>query len=102
MNYKIFITMAVSAILIVMVFSGANILYPGHNPTNKLIIGGHSGSTHPSISDQNFTLTGNISDIYNKLPVHGTILIKNSTMSTELNYSQNGTYSTTLPGEIIQ
>jgi hypothetical protein len=36
------------------------------------------------------------------LPVHGTILIKNSTMSTELNYSQNGTYSTTLPGEIIQ
>jgi hypothetical protein len=95
--------MGISAILIIMVFAGANIAYPDYHPVDRLINGqGNNTTSHGTspvpFSDRNFTLSGNISNLYNGLPVHGTIIIKNSTMSRELNYSQNGTFSTTLPG----
>jgi hypothetical protein len=103
--------MAISAILIAMVFSGANIPYPGHNPTDKLIIGngnghkgigkGHlgsnSGGNHTSITSPNFTLSGNIYNLFNKMPVNGTVVISNSTMSRTLNTNANGSYRVTLP-----
>ncbi len=96
--------MAISAILVAIVFSGANIPYPGHNPTDRLVTGngnGHGNSSssgnNASIARQDFTLSGNVSNFYNKLPVNGTITISNSTMSRTLNISRNGTYSITLP-----
>jgi hypothetical protein len=95
--------MGISAILIVMVFAGANIAYPNYIPVGSLGSGSGygngtgSGGSH-TFSDQNFTLTGNVSNLYNGLPVHGSLIISNSTMSKELNYSQNGTFKVTLPG----
>ncbi|WMT51936.1 MAG: hypothetical protein RE471_03425 [Ferroplasma sp.] len=92
--------------MIIMVFAGANIAYPEYHPVDRLINGqGNQGNnttshgTHPvPFSNRNYTLSGNISNLYNGLPVHGTLIIKNSTMSRELNYSKNGTFSTVLPG----
>ena len=46
---------------------------------------------------KNFTLSGNVSNFINNNSIHGVIIIKNSTMSRELNYSQNGTYRISLP-----
>ena len=104
MNYKVLTAVAISAILVAIVFSGANIPYPGHNPTDRLVTGngnGHGNSSssgnNASIARQDFTLSGNVSNFYNKLPVNGTITISNSTMSRTLNISRNGTYSITLP-----
>lgn len=91
--------MGISAILIVMIFAGANIAYPNYIPIGSLGSGNGSGSGGANtFSDQNFTLSGNVSNLYNGLPVHGSLIISNSTMSRELNYSQNGTFKVTLPG----
>ena len=106
MNYKVLTAVAISAILVAIVFSGTNIPYPGHNPTDRLVTGtgnghGHSNSSlsgnHALTTGQNFTLSGNASNFYNKLPVNGTITISNSNMSRTLNISRNGSYSITLP-----
>jgi hypothetical protein len=104
--------MVVSALLVIIVFGGANISYPGHTPVDRLLNGGHgngtgvgnsTGNTNSSkvpplvISNKNFTLSGNVSNFINNKSIHGIIIIKNSTMSMELNYSQNGTYKISLP-----
>ena len=95
--------MGISAILIIMVFAGANIAYPEYHPVDRLINGQGNNTTshgtHPlPFSNRTYTLSGNISNLYNGLPVNGTVIIKNSTMSRELNYSKNGTFYTILPG----
>jgi len=104
LNYKVLTAVAISAILVAIVFSGTNIPYPGHNPTDRLVTGngnGHGNSSlsgnHALTTGQNFTLSGNASNFYNKLPVNGTITISNSNMSRTLNISRNGSYSITLP-----
>ncbi len=112
--------MVVSALLVIIVFGGANIPYPGHTPVDRLLNGGHGNGTgndtgHGTstgnstrntntskipplvLSDKNFTLSGNVSNFINNKSIHGAIIIKNSTMSMESNYSQNGTYSISLP-----
>jgi hypothetical protein len=106
-NRKVLIAVAVSTILVAMVFSGASIPYPGHNITERLITGtdhhnhGNGTSNNKTItamSEHNFTLKGNLSDCYNNLPVKGIIIIKNSTMSRTINAGKNGSYNITLPG----
>ena len=95
--------MGISAILIVTVFAGANIAYPNYIPVGSLGSGSGygngtgSGGLH-TFSDKNFTLTGNVSNLYNGLPVHGSLIISNNTIRRVVDYSQNGTFKITLPG----
>ena len=96
MNHKVIIAVAVSAILIAMVFAGANIPYPGYNPTDHLISGKHPISNVSEVP-KNFTLSGNVSNSNNNLPLSGTITVSNSTMSRTFNTSSNGSYNITLP-----
>lgn len=96
MNHKVIIAVAVSAILIAMVFAGANIPYPGYNPTDHLISGKHPISNVSEVP-KNFTLSGNVSNSNNNLPLPGTITVSNSTMSRTFNTSSNGSYNITLP-----
>ncbi|WP_337859921.1 carboxypeptidase-like regulatory domain-containing protein [Ferroplasma sp.] len=117
MNKKVLIAIAISGILIALVFSGANIVYPGHGPVDRVLLGkGTHGSGNntkgnntsgnntsgnntvpPAIVNQNFTLSGNVSDSYNNLTVNGTITVSNSTMSRTINIGKNGSYNITLP-----
>jgi len=43
LNYKVLTAVAISAILVAIVFSGTNIPYPGHNPTDRLVTGNGNG-----------------------------------------------------------
>jgi len=96
LNHKVIVAVAVSAILIAMVFAGANIPYPGYNPTDHLISGKHPISNVSEVP-KNFTLSGNVSNSNNNLPLSGTITVSNSTMSRTFNTSSNGSYNITLP-----
>jgi len=95
-NHKVIVAVAVSAILIAMVFAGANIPYPGYNPTDHIISGKHPISNVSAVP-KDFTLSGNVSNSNNNLPLSGTIIVSNSTMSRTFNTSSNGSYNITLP-----
>jgi hypothetical protein len=95
-NHKVIVAVAVSVILVAMVFAGANIPYPGYIPTNHLIPVNHNTSIAPEVPG-NFTITGNVSNSNNNLSLSGTITISNSTMSRTFNTSSNGSYNITLP-----
>ncbi len=104
LNHKVIIAIAISAILVAMVFAGANIPYPGHNPTDRLISGkgntgrnSSSGGNYNLPASHNLTLSGNMSNSNNNLLLSGNITISNSTMSRTVNIGSNGTYKITLP-----
>lgn len=79
-----------------MVFAGANIPCPGYNPTDHFISGKHPISNVSAVP-KDFTISGNVSNSDNNLPLSGTIAVSNSRMSRTFNTSSNGSYSITLP-----